>query len=313
MELRLHLPAVGGRWESSPPIPGTQRQGLEYTDNFMSVRTGMAKHAVSANVYMAVMVKATMRDIFEQQPGNPVAAARRAVRPVLRRRFYARVTVAAVSGGHAVQLDSKAVHTPARRVLAAPSLAVAEAIAAEWDVQRDLIEPAKMPLTRLANSIIDGVAEQPGPVAAEIAKYLASDLLVYRATGPAELVARQGNHWDPVLNWAAQTLGAQFLSTSGVTHIAQPQAALEAARAAIPEDPWRLGATHAATTLTGSGLIAIALAREFLSADAAWAAANVDEDWNMEQWGRDELALERAGYRFAELKAAAQVLTTLSG
>lgn len=254
-----------------------------------------------------------MRDIFEQQPGNPVAAARRAVRPVLRRRFYEKVAVAAVSGGHAVQFDGKPVRTPARHVLATPSLALADAIAAEWDAQRDLIEPAKMPLTRLANSIIDGVAEQPGPVASEIAKYLASDLLIYRATGPGELVARQRHHWDPVLDWAARTLGAQFLSTSGVTHFDQPQAALEAARAAIPDEPWRLGATHAATTLTGSGLIAIALARGFLSADTAWAAANVDEDWNMEQWGRDELAVERGGYRFAELKAAAQVLTTLSG
>lgn len=272
----------------------------------------MAKPAVSTNVYIAVMVKAKMRDIFEQQPGNPVTAARRAVRPVLRRRFYEKVTIAAVSGGHAVHLDSKPVHTPARRVLAAPSLALADSIAAEWDAQYDLIEPAKMPLTRLANSIMDGVAEQPGPVAAEIAKYLASDLVCYRATGPAELVVRQRKHWDPVLNWAAQTLGAHFLSTAGVTHIAQPQAAVEAARAAIADEPWRLGATHAATTLTGSGLIAIALARGFLSADAAWAAANVDEDWNMEQWGRDELALERGGYRFAELKAAAQVLTTLS-
>ena len=254
-----------------------------------------------------------MRDIFEQQPGNPVAAARRAARPVLRRRFYEKVTVAALSDGHAVHLDSKPVHTPAHRVLAAPSLAVAEAVAAEWDAQRDLIEPAKMPLTRLANSIIDGVAEQPDPVAAEIAKYLGSDLVFYRAAGPAELVARQRQHWDPVLDWAARTLGAQFLSTSGVAHIAQPQAALEAASAAIPIEPWRLGATHAATTLTGSGLIAIALAHGFLSADAAWAAANVDEDWNMEQWGRDELALERGGYCFAELKAAVQVLTTLSG
>lgn len=254
-----------------------------------------------------------MRDIFEQQPDNPMAAARRAARPALRRRFYAKVAVAAVSSGHAVQLDSKPVHTPARRILAAPNTALADAIAAEWDAQRGLIEPAKMPLTRLANSIIDGVAEEPGPVAAEIAKYLASDLLFYCATGPAELVARQRQHWEPVLRWTGQTLGAQFVCTSGVTHIAQSQAAIEAAGAAIPDEPWCLGAVHAATTLTGSALIALALARGFLSADAAWAAANVDEDWNMEQWGRDELALERRDYRFAELKAAALVLATLSG
>lgn len=254
-----------------------------------------------------------MRDIFEQQPGNPVAAARRAARPIQQRRFYARVAVAAVPGGHAVQLDGKPVRTPARRLLAAPEPALADAIAAEWEAQHALIEPAKMPLTRLANSIIDGVAQQPGSVAAEIAEYLASDLLFYGATGPAELVARQRQHWDPVLGWAGQTLGAQFVWTSGVIHIAQSQAAVEAACAAIPDEPWGLGAAHAATTLTGSALIALALARGFLSADAAWSAANVDEDWNMERWGRDALALERRDYRFAELKAAALVLTTLSG
>ena len=252
-----------------------------------------------------------MRDLFEERPDNPVDAARHAARPALRRRFYQTATTAAVAEGHVVQLDGQPVRTPGRRVLAAPSPALAAALAAEWQAQRELIEPAKMPLTRLANSIIDGVAERPAPVAAEIAKYLASDLLFYRATHPAALIARQRQHWDPVLAWAAQNLGAQFECTSGVTHIGQPQAAIDAARAAIPDDPWRLGAAHAATTLTGSALIALALARGALSADAAWQAANVDEDWNMEQWGRDELALERREFRFAELKAAAAVLSSL--
>jgi len=254
-----------------------------------------------------------MSELFENGPGNPTDAARRAVRPVLRRRFYATVGTAPVAEGHAVELDGKPLRTPARRVLAAPNLALADAIAAEWDAQRELIDPGKMPLTRLANSIIDGVADQREPVAAEIAKYLGSDLLFYRATSPAELIARQQRSWDPILAWAAQELGAQFACTAGVTHIAQPQAAVEAARAAIPNDPWRLGAAHVATTLTGSALIALALARGFLSGDAAWAAANVDEDWNMEQWGRDELAMQRRDFRFAELQAAATVLAATSG
>ena len=113
-----------------------------------------------------------MREPFEDRPDNPTEAARRSVRQPLRRRFYAKVAIVPVTEGHGVQLDGKPVRTPARRVLAAPNPALAEALAAEWDAQRDLIEPAKMPLTRLANSIIDGVADQPAPVAAEIAKYL---------------------------------------------------------------------------------------------------------------------------------------------
>jgi chaperone required for assembly of F1-ATPase len=117
--------------------------------------------------------------------------------------------------------------------------------------------------------------------------------------------------WDPILVWAAQTLGARFAVGEGVVHVAQPAEALAAARAKIPGDPWRLGAVHAATTLTGSALIALALAHARLTVEEAWQAAHVDEDWNMEQWGRDELALERRAFRFAEMKAAALVLSQL--
>jgi chaperone required for assembly of F1-ATPase len=254
-----------------------------------------------------------MRDLFETiQSEDPIAAARRGMRPNLRRRFYGKASAAPAAEGHVVRLDDKPVHTPARRLLAAPALALTEAIAAEWEAQRDLIDPAKMPLTRLANAIIDGVAEKPGPVAAEIEKYLGSDLLLYRAHAPQGLVELQARHWDPILAWARETLGAEFKVGEGIVHVAQPDAAIAAARAAIPDDPWPLGATHVITTLTGSALIALAMARGQLSAEAAWQAAHVDEDWNMAQWGRDEITLERRAFRFAELQAAATVLDALS-
>jgi chaperone required for assembly of F1-ATPase len=192
--------------------------------------------------------------------------------------------------------------------LAAPTPAIAAAIAAEWEAQRELIDPATMPLTRLANSIIDGIADAEVPVAAEIEKYLASDLLFYRATSPQKLRDRQAQQWDPILAWARDALGADFKLGDGIVHVAQPEAALKAAAAAIPTDPWQLGAVHVATTLTGSALIALALLRGRLTAEAAWQAAHVDEDWNMEQWGKDEMALERRAFRFAELQAAATVL-----
>jgi chaperone required for assembly of F1-ATPase len=165
-----------------------------------------------------------------------------------------------------------------------------------------------MPLTRLANSIIDGVSDRADAVAAEVRKYLASDLVCYRAAAPQKLVERQTLHWDPIIGWAADTLGAHFSVTDGIIHIAQPDAALAAASAAIPQDAWRLGAVHAATTLSGSALIALALAAGRLSAEEAWTAAHLDEDWNIEQWGEDELAMQRRAVRFAEFAAAARVL-----
>ncbi len=243
--------------------------------------------------------------------GNPIEAARRVARPTLPRRFYVQATAAKEADAYAVRLDGKAVRTPARRILAAPRLALAQAIAAEWQAQRDVIDPATMPLTRLGNAIIDGVADRAGPVADEIAKYAATDLVFYRAATPPELAERQRRHWDPVLAWAAEVLGARFAIREGVVHVTQPDAALAAIRAAIPDEPWSLGALHAATTLTGSALLALALAQRRLSVEAAWQAAHVDEDWNMEQWGRDALALERRATRFAELRAAATVLACL--
>src|SRR5262249_36353943 len=168
---------------------------------------------------------------------------------------------------------------------------------------------------RLANSIIDGVIDAPAAVAAEVEKYLACDLVLYRAEGPAGLNARQAEAWDPLIAWAREALGACFEPREGMTFVAQPAAALAAAGAAIPRAPsaqrsvdaWRLGAVHAVTTLTGSALIALALAHGVLAVERAWAAAHVDEDWNMEFWGRDALALERRAHRFAELQAAAMV------
>jgi chaperone required for assembly of F1-ATPase len=257
-----------------------------------------------------------MRDVFEEifaleslEPADPTAAARRHMR-ALKRRFYKAVAVRDDPSGFAIALDGRPVRTPARRTLAAPSRSLAEAIAAEWRAQTEFIDPAAMPMTRLANTIIDGVAAAADEIAAAIVRYLDSDLLCYRATTPKGLVARQSLHWDPILAWARAALGAEFATAAGITHIRQPGDAVARASAAIPRDPWRLGAAHAITTLTGSALIALAMARRDIGIDAAWAAAHVDEDWNMALWGRDELALKRRAYRFAEMAAAACVLET---
>jgi len=247
-------------------------------------------------------------DIFVNQPFDPSEAARRAMRPQLRKRFYQQASVEPGAGEFRILLDGRPVKTPARRTLAAPTAALAEAIATEWEAQRDVIDPAAMPLTRLANSIIDGVVDAPVAVRDEVEKYLGSDLVFYRADRPDGLVSDQAKVWDPVLAWAREALGARFMLGQGITFVAQPSGALAAAGAAIPDDPWRLGALHAATTLTGSALIALALAHGALSVDEAWTAAHVDEDWNMKHWGRDEVALARRAFRRAEMEAAAKVL-----
>ena len=251
-----------------------------------------------------------MRDILEdlfKEVVDPTESARRNMRPQLRKRFYQRAHVGDAAP-FAILLDDRPVRTPAGNALALPSRALGEAVAAEWDAQQERIDPAAMPLTRLVNSVIDGVATAPAPVAEEVVRYLGSDLVCYRADTPAGLFARQAQHWDPILDWARESMGARFVLAEGVVFAAQPDHAIVAASAAIPSDPWRLGAVNVITTLTGSALIALALSQGRLSVDDAWTAAHVDEDWNMSQWGRDELALDRRAKRFAEMQAAGTVL-----
>jgi chaperone required for assembly of F1-ATPase len=245
-------------------------------------------------------------EIFENQPLEPNEGARRSTPPNLRKRFYE--TAHAGEAG-AVLLDGKPIKTPARRALNAPTRELAEAIAGEWASQRDAVDPARMPLTRLANAIIDAVREAPQPVADEIEKYLRSDLVFYRAEAPAGLVEKQARAWDPVLAWARHRFNARFVLAQGVMHVAQPRESVEALRTVIPTDPWRLGAVSSITTLTGSGLFAVALAHRALDPGEVWSAAHVDEDWQMSQWGRDELALQRRAFREMEFQAAVTVLT----
>jgi chaperone required for assembly of F1-ATPase len=256
-----------------------------------------------------IQMREIFTEVFENQPLDPRESARRGGRPKLRKRFYSQAHVGAgEGGGFALLLDGKPVKTPVRRALAAPSAALAEAIAAEWNAQAEVIDPARMPLTRLANAVIDAVAGAPQPVAGEVAQYLGADLLCYRAEAPPGLVERQAQAWDPVLEWAREALGARFMLAQGIVHVAQPSDAVAAASAKIPAEPWRLGAVSLITTLTGSGLLALALEHGAIEPEAAWAVAHVDEDWQMSQWGRDENALERRAFRRAEFDAAVTVL-----
>src|SRR5882762_8453401 len=257
-----------------------------------------------------------MRELFDEVAGrsplDPEEAVRRNARRPQRKRFYAQAGIAETPKGFGITLDGKPVRTPSRRLLAAPTREIAEAIAAEWDAQKEIIDPTAMPLTRLANSVIDAVAGRVEAVADDIAKYFHSDMLFYRAGHPDALVALEAEHWDPVLFWAADTLGAHFILAEGIVHVRQPDQAIAAARAAFPDDPWSVAALHVVTTLTGSALLALALLRGVLDQDQAWAAAHVDEEWNIEKWGVDEEVAARRAARLVDFRAAAGILKALN-
>jgi chaperone required for assembly of F1-ATPase len=257
-----------------------------------------------------------MRELFDEVAGksplDPEETVRRTTRGPRRKRFYTATGVTEAADGFAIGLDDKPIRTPSGRPLVVPSRDIAEAMAAEWAAQNEHIDPLTMPLTRLANSVIEAVADRVGAVADDIVKYLGTDLLFYRAGHPEALVAREAAHWDPPVYWAAEALGAHFILAEGIVHVRQPDAAIAAARAAVPDDPWSIAALHVVTTLTGSALLAIALLRGALDQDQVWAAAHVDEDWNIEKWGVDEEVAARRAARLVDFRAAAGLLRSLN-
>ncbi|MBD8618734.1 ATPase [Sphingomonas sp. CFBP 13728] len=201
------------------------------------------------------------------------------------KRFW---TDVAIDADRVVTLDGKPVRTPGRRPLALPSDALAEAVAEEWRAVGETIDPRTMPLTGLANAATDPIANDPAQFAARLAAYGESDLLCYRAEGPPLLVERQAAAWDPLLAWARGRYDVTFAVTTGVMHVAQPDATIARLHEAVAAyDDFRLAGLSPVVTLTGSLVIGLALIEGEINADAAWAAAGIDEDWSIEMWGED--------------------------
>lgn len=239
---------------------------------------------------------------------DPVLAAQLMARQALPERFYQDVTVNRDPGGYGVFLDGRPLRTPAKAPLVAPGATIAEAIANEWRAQERFIDPATMPMTRLVNVAIDGVANAIDEIRAEIASYAASDLICYRADGPEGLVRAQTDHWDPLIAWARETLGAPLRLAEGVVHVEQPKGSADRIADVAGRDPLQLAAFTTIATLTGSAVIAAAICREWLSPEEGWAAAHVDENWQVGQWGEDHEAKARRAARWLEMRAACLVL-----
>ena len=222
------------------------------------------------------------------------------------KRFWKAVTVDPCDGGFTVRLDARPARTPGKLPLVVPTAPLAHAIAAEWDAQQGQVRPETMPFTRAANSAIEKVTPQFSEVVGLLAAYGGTDLLCYRATGPQELIARQTAGWDPLLIWAATTLGAPLIVTSGVIHVAQPPAsttALHDLTAALT--PFQIAAFHDLVALSGSLILAFAVSHGRLSPDQAWLLSRIDEVWQAELWGIDDDAAALAAAKRLDFHQAA--------
>ncbi len=214
------------------------------------------------------------------------------------KRFWTESSVDAEGDGFAVRLDGRPVKTPAKRALVLPTQAMAEVVAAEWDAQEGEINPHTMPATKTANAAIDKVAVQHGEVADMLAAYGDADLLCYRADTPEELVARQASRWDPMLDWAAQSLGARLTPRNGVMHAPQDGDALAVLRARTHAlDAFELAAFHDLVSLSGSLVLGFASALNAKPIEEIWEISRLDEIWQAEQWGKDDEAEELAAIK----------------
>ncbi len=221
------------------------------------------------------------------------------------RRFYEAANVAEAGGVWRVLLDGRGIRTPLRAEFFLPGQALAAAIAAEWNAQGAQIDRRLMPLTRLANTAIDAVSGREADVTEDILRFAARDLICYRAEEPSELIARQNAAWEPVLHWASEQFGARLITTAGIMPVEQPPHAIEVLRPSLTAlDAFPLTALHMMTSLTGSALLALAHASGRLTLDECWAAAHVDEDFQIERWGTDAEAKARRTLHYADMCAA---------
>lgn len=230
------------------------------------------------------------------------------------KRFYDDATAAARDGGFTVLIDGKQLRTPEKAPFLAPTLALAEACAQEWRDQVATVRPETMPLTTMVNVAIDHAPRTRARSIETIAGYAATDLVCHRAEKPEALVQRQAETWNPLVAWAADELGAPLVVTTGVIAVDQPQQARAAlAAAAETFDDFALTGLAHAVGIAGSGVIGLALARGHLDVDAAYAAACLDDLWQLETWGEDFIARQRLDGLKAEFDRLGAYFAALRG
>lgn len=228
------------------------------------------------------------------------------------KRFWKDAVVVEEDGGYAIALDGRRVKTPARAPLAVPTAALAKAIAGEWRDAEEMIDPRAMPLTGLANAAIDRVTADPDAFVATLAKYGETDLLCYRAGTPDALVRRQGLAWDPLLAWARRRFDVDFRTTDSAMFVAQPAATVDRlAHGVAALDHFRLAGLAPMVTIGGSLVAALAVIEEAVSADSAWDAVSLDDQWQLEQWGADAEAQAALDARRRDFLLAARFLKLL--
>ena len=229
------------------------------------------------------------------------------------KRFWKEVSVEPEAGCWTIKLDGRPIKTPARAALEVPTEALAQAIAEEWRAVGETIDPRAMPLTGLANAAIDRVAPATQAFADKLANYAEADLACYRADGPSQLADRQAEHWNRLLGWARRRFDLDFVTTSGLMHVAQPGATVDRLSHELAAlDAFRLAGLSPLVTIGGSLVAALAVLEKAMTPEAAWDAVSIDDRWQIEQWGADAEAEAALENRRRDFLSAARFLNLLS-
>jgi chaperone required for assembly of F1-ATPase len=228
------------------------------------------------------------------------------------KRFYKDVSIAPAEGGFAVLLDGKPVKTPSRKPLLLPTEKLATAVAEEWRVQGDTVVATSMPLLRLSNTVIDGVTANRADVISAILRFGENDLLCYRTHQPPDLAQRQRDGWDPLLDWVRLRFSARMMLADGLTHVDQSPDALAALREALEGyDAFTLAGVHVIGSITGSLVLALAVAEGYIPGAYAFEISRIDETYQAEKWGADDEAVKRAAALAHELDKAVELIAAV--
>lgn len=246
---------------------------------------------------------------------DPMRAASQSMKKQLPKRFYQNVDVYRGDERFEIHLDGRPVKTPMGEKLVVATKLAGQVVAEEWRTQEHHIDPLRMPVTRLLNTSIDGVSKDMQAVKEDIIRFAGSDLLCYRAESPENLVIIEQQHWDPLIDWAHGSLGAKFQVQQGLVHVTQPAETIAAfsVHVGLIDDPAKLALLHSLTAISGSAILSMALFKHQVSLEEAWAAAHVDEDWQVLQWGEDDEATAHRNARKQEFDAAMRLLDALEG
>lgn len=233
------------------------------------------------------------------------------------KRFYKLVSTHQTQNGFEIHLDGRAVKTPMRETLNAPTQGLANAIMEEWAAQGDDITPDTMPITQILSTRLDRVAHERGAMEPLILAYLDTDLVCYRTEKPDELRARQDKMWGVSLSWFEAQYGGVLKITDGLAALSQAPVLHDAVGKFVKSlDDDYFTILQLVCAASGSLVLALAFVNGAVDEDHIFEAVRIEESYkaeiyDAEKYGPDPAQEKKDKALLRDLNAAAQYLSLI--